>query len=479
MKNFPKKNVYSIAAALAVLAASAIAIIYFKSDPKLLSGDIVVKKSDITEIVKSDGTVKPVQSVDLAFQNGGKIGAVSVQVGDYVSAGRPLVGLDSADLNAQLAKSQADLSAQESILDKSKIDLGNLYGDIPNVLSDAYTKANDAVNNQADNLFTNGESNHPLLNFLTIDSQAQTDSQNGRLLSQTELDNWRRELDTLNNLSPDGQYQSLKNAKNYLFEIQNFLISLTSAVNKIYNSSQTTVNADKTYVSAASAEINAAVNNITNKKQAIDSQNAAVASQESNVDAYKSAVLNIKAQLEKNVILSPINGVVSRQDAKAGQIVGPNAVLVSVISSSQYEVESYVSEADVAKIKSGDEADITLDAYGGAVFGARVANIDPAALMTNGVPAYKVTAIFDKADGRIKDGMSANVSIVTAKRENVAAIPARAIINKNGEKFVLVDTGGSNPEERKIGVGISGDDGMTEVVSGLEAGEKIISFGGM
>ena len=136
-------------------------------------------------------------------------------------------------------------------------------------------------------------------------------------------------------------------------------------------------------------------------------------------------------------------------------------------------------EADIGKISIGDKSRITLDAYGSdVVFEARVVSVDPAETVIEGIPTYKTVLNFLDKDERIKPGMTANIDILTAERNNVVVIPQRAVVTKNGDKFVLVYNGTENPEERKIEIGVKGSDGNVEVTSGISEGEQVITSAG-
>jgi multidrug efflux pump subunit AcrA (membrane-fusion protein) len=92
------------------------------------------------------------------------------------------------------------------------------------------------------------------------------------------------------------------------------------------------------------------------------------------------------------------------------------------------------------------------------------------------VASYKTILKFNKEDSRIMPGMTANIDILSNKKENVIYVPSRAIITKNGKKFVkLVINDKNQTKEINIAVGIRGSDGRTEVISGLKVGDKIIS----
>jgi len=201
-------------------------------------------------------------------------------------------------------------------------------------------------------------------------------------------------------------------------------------------------------------------------QQQIDAQEAALEAADANVK-------NLQVQLAKTVIRSPLSGVVTKQDAKAGEIASAGAPLVSVISNAKYEIEANIPEADIAKIKVGDTAQITLDAYGSdVVFEASVSKIDPAETVIDGVSTYRTTLQFKESDPRIKPGMTANTDIAGEKRENVLYVPGRAVFTRGATKTVqLIE--GETVREVEITAGLRGSNGDVEVISGLKEGDKV------
>ena len=145
------------------------------------------------------------------------------------------------------------------------------------------------------------------------------------------------------------------------------------------------------------------------------------------------------------------------------------------MSIGRYEMEAFVPEADIAKVKVGNKANVTLDAYGSDnFFPAEVYQIDPAETVIEGVATYRVRLRFIQEDIRIKSGMTANIDLITKEVSQVIAIPARVVVSFAGEKTVkvLVD---NKPIERKVILGVKGSDGMVEVLSGLKVGESVIT----
>ncbi|MBU4369175.1 biotin/lipoyl-binding protein, partial [Patescibacteria group bacterium] len=208
-------------------------LIYFFTKEKEQEYNIIsVERGDLIQEVSVIGRVEPAMSVDLAFEKSGRVAKVSVDIGEQVVIGQILIELDNNDLTAQLAQDRAALeSAQaglkqyeagldaekakldelkagakleeiqvvetkvsnaektlidaqtnlENVENKADIDLLNLYNGVEDILNDAYFKADDALNKQIDDLFSNDSSVNPTITFSTSDSQAKIDVEQGRV----------------------------------------------------------------------------------------------------------------------------------------------------------------------------------------------------------------------------------------------------------------------------------------------------------
>ena len=514
--NFIKKPI-SIISLTIILGLIIGGYLYFNRGSGSGFNTIVVKRGNIIAKVSATGHVKPAQSVDLAFEKSGKISKIYAGVGDKVVSGSMLVQLNNSDIYAQLVGAQANLKTEQAELDQLKIGtrpeeikisqtkvdnaavaVNETKNALLGKLQVSYTVSDDAIHNKADSFFKVPAIPAPQLNFSVSNNQLQVDIESQRLTLESVLKLWKTSLSQLTINSNLNDYVS--DTKKNLNTISSFLDNANSALNGLSASatnSQTTIDAWKTNVSTARTNINTSITDILiaekNLKTAesdlllaqqqlnLDEAGATsqdIQAQEAQVEKAQANVLDYEAQLNKTILRSPINGVITKQDAKIGEIVSANEIIVSVISANQFEVESNVPEADIAKLKIADEAKITLDAYGDNVlFNAKVIKIDPAETIIEGVATYKTTFQFDKEDDRIKSGMTANIDILTDKRENVLIIPQRAVITRATEKFVLVDNGTQNPEERKIQTGLRGSDGNVEVISGLSEGERIAAIG--
>lgn len=195
---------------------------------------------------------------------------------------------------------------------------------------------------------------------------------------------------------------------------------------------------------------------------------------EVDVAYLRAALAQAVANRDKTILRAPIDGVVTKVNKKKGEFAAGTDVVVQ-LAGPHYEIEVDIPETDVAKLKVGDAVSTTLDAFGDDVkFSGQVLSIEPASTEVQDVVYYKIKVTLDENDKAVKPGMTANVTINTAIRENVLYIPARAVrTNDNGEKYVRV-LKNNNPVDVVIQVGLKADDGQIEVVSGLNEGDEIV-----
>jgi RND family efflux transporter MFP subunit len=499
-----------------------------------------VKKTDLLQEVSVTGRVNPAESVDLAFETVGKVARVYVKIGDNVRIGQVLASLSNGELAAQLLQAQANLETEQVKLDETKKgarteeilkaettladkekDLLNVRAkaeaDLKNVYSAALTAAQSGITEGKNALLELTEIQ--FAHFMNNDSSgmaiadAKEDAVEVLLGAAAGAGKMNTEQLSLLNSGAFGAVQtaisdsSLENVENavsqtitalrkvkFALDIVPIEDDFTSTQKTDLSTARTTVSTELTTVSAkeqaiavqkatnasnistAESAVNTARNDLLLKQ--ISSTPEQIAAQEARVKSARASVQNIQAQLAKTVIISPIIGTVTKQEAKAGEIVAANSVMVSVMSEAKFEIEANIPEADIAKIKLNDFAKITLDAYGeDIVFEGRVIEIEPAETIVEGVSTYKITLQFVNEDDRIRSGMTANIDILTAMKDGILAVPQRAIISKNGKgKFVKIIKDDGTTEEVQVETGIRGSSGEIEIISGLKEGDMVITF---
>lgn len=483
---------------------------YFLFRPKAPTYTFVeAKKETLTQEVSVTGHVKPESDADLAFDVSGKVSWINAEVGSHVAVGQSLVQLSNGDVRARLEEAEAALSNQqiklteiqkgtrpeelqvyETKVRNAEAALADAKINLRDKVQDAFTKSDDSVRSKADKFFNNARTSDPQFNLTLGDSQIKTDLNSSRVNLETMLTSWEISLMT------DKENSVL--AKNNTTQVGTFLDKLAFAINSVtpsYSLTQTTIDGYKADIYSARTNISSALSGLTSAESSVktassnlelaqkelDLQRAGatteqIASQITLVAQAQANVNNYKAQLGKTILYSPIGGVVTKQDAKVGEIIQAGKIIVSVISLNKFKIETDIPEADIAKISLNDNAKITLDAYGDEViFDAKVIKMDPAETIVEGVSTYKVTLEFNTADERIRSGMTANIDILTEQKNDVIAIPQRAIIEEGTRKLVKILQDNKTIKEVTIKTGLKGSNGNIEITEGINAGEKVIT----
>jgi len=178
-------------------------------------------------------------------------------------------------------------------------------------------------------------------------------------------------------------------------------------------------------------------------------------------DAYKAIPL-----------LAPIDGEVIVATVQPGQTV-TTADPVLVLSD-RLIVRAQVDETDIGKVKLGQAATVSLDAYPETKVNSKVEHIYYESKTVNNVTIYEVDLVPDQVPDFFRSGMNANIDFVEEKKENTLLLPNEAVHKDKDGSYVLFSQGpGKEPMRQAVTTGMS-DDLNTEIVSGLTANDRII-----
>ncbi|MBU0981648.1 efflux RND transporter periplasmic adaptor subunit [Patescibacteria group bacterium] len=575
----PQRKHYYVFGAVMIVVLAMLAQSIFGKSSELNYDYIIASIADLNQEVSVTGKVKSSESVDLSFENSGKITTVNVKVGDKVNKGQVLVTLNSSELNAYLAQAnadyqsaQAELMRYEAVLDQEKAvlaevkrgtrpeeiqikqtavtnaekaledeksnleavqseadtDLDNIYKGVKDILSDALTKMQFAMDHQLEDMFDESTAEKDTLSFSIQDPSLETQVKWDKREANASVDNLTNSINALSDASSYIEYDAaLNTAISSLSDVNSLLISLSMAVEDSATLPETTADTYRTSINTARSNIDTALSSVNTKKQSISAQiatnNTAITAAETAVSDAEHTLLSAQdnltlalagtqpeeiaaqeavvkqseayintqkariasaaatvqlyqARIAKNSLVSPINGIITKQDAKVGEIIASATSVVSIISESKFQIETHIPEVDIANVNVGDMATLTLDAFRrDAEFEASVIKVDPAEEVIEGVSTYKVTLEFTQEDERIRSGMTANLEIQAASKSQVYAVPQRAIEYVDGTKFVQV-VHGEEFEKVQVETGLVGEDGMVEITSGLEEGDKVVTY---
>ncbi|MFH1188181.1 MAG: efflux RND transporter periplasmic adaptor subunit [bacterium] len=317
--------------------------------------------------------------------------------------------------------------------------------------------------------------------------------------TKTEID--ARKADLVSDQTPvEAAISELQTIQQNLIDAQITYDSQVNSAQASLNTAQDNLNTAKANLSAAEASRDL---QISNAEGDIDSKLAALnlsksqlvfkkappravdlASQQAQVEQYRAALALAQEDLDNTILKAPMAGAVTNINYEIGEQTSATEPIIVLVTEGNYEIEVDISEADIVKVENGNSADVTFDSLGeDAVFKAKVIFIDPKETVISDVVYYNVKIAMESGANnnfsKIKPGMTANIDIMTDFRGDVLLVPQRAVQSRNGDKYVRVlETNGAaqNVKEVDVKLGISGDDGMVEVLSGLEEGQDAVTF---
>lgn len=211
------------------------------------------------------------------------------------------------------------------------------------------------------------------------------------------------------------------------------------------------------------------------------------------VEASRAQVEQAKASLkmaETNLmytrIVSPVDGIVISRNVDVGQTVAASFQTPTLFTIAQdltkMQIDCNVSEADIGRVRKGQDVEFTVDAYPDTIFKGKVYQIRNAPITIQNVVTYDVVVKVENPELKLKPGMTANVSIIIETKKDVLKIPNAALRFRppeltrdkrtmKGKGVWVIEKG--KLFRKEITLGIS-DGSYTEVSSGLKEGDRVI-----
>lgn len=183
------------------------------------------------------------------------------------------------------------------------------------------------------------------------------------------------------------------------------------------------------------------------------------------------------------IIYAPISGTVSGLSLQIGTVINSQSSsntsattnkIANIKTSALPTLSINLTEIDVPKIKIGDKATITFDAFSDKTFTGKVISIDTVGSVSSGVTNYPTVILLDTKSNAILPNMGISASIIINTKDDVLLIPSSAIkSDDSGNNYVqLLEKG--KPVNQNIKIGLSSDN-QTEIISGLSEGETVIT----
>lgn len=483
------KNKYVIALALLLL----VGVTFWLKKGSNGEQQMAVKMGSVVQEVAVTGKAKPNEEASLGFDKSGRVARVYANVGDRVVKGQAIAELENGESSADLLKAKAVLNEElvklEEVKRNAPMEKQNAEEGLYQSLRDAFSVADDAIRNKADQFFKTPTDNPKFevsftdgnfIHYFSVKNDTSIELSNLRRDIEKLLDDWQGKISLMKTSNADSYTEETLNSVN---KISNFLDKMALAVNSFTSADfayESTVAGYKTIVNTARTNVVSAANSVVAAKAKLNSAPSgqvggmldSVLTQEAKVSGARATVASLEAAFGKSVIRAPFDGVISKQDAKVGEAVSASNPLTSVISLNKMYIEANVSEVNIGKVNLGNPVSIEFDAFPGIFYKGTVYYIEPAETIVDNVVNYKIRVEVENQDEKIKSGLSANLKIETARKDNVLTVPYYVVSEKDGAEYVS-KINGSKAIETSVQIGLVGGDGTAEVLGGLNEGDLV------
>ena len=207
-----------------------------------------------------------------------------------------------------------------------------------------------------------------------------------------------------------------------------------------------------------------------NIKSSTDTQD--LRNQELAIRQAEISVQTSQTDLANSKIYAPFNGIVSSVTGQIGGSVGGSSIL-TLIEDSRVKIPVQVDETEIAKVKVGQSAEVTLDALPDETFRGKVTAVSPKAVVQQNIAVFYATVTVENPELKLRPGMTSEVEIIAQEFQNVVVIPKRAVQTVRNRTYVNLQKRDGTEELTRVT--IAAEDGTNVVIdSGLAARDRVI-----
>jgi RND family efflux transporter MFP subunit len=421
-----------------------------------------VRQGDLVIYASGTGTLISADQADLAFNTGGEVTDIRVEVGDQVQAGDLLAAVDDTD--ARIAYAQAERALRELTS--------------PSAIAAAQTAIADA---QSDLDSAKSHRDYVLgPNIVYWEAEVAK--------AEEALDEAQAAADK----APSDQetQAALQKAKEYLDYVNDKLAGAWISYEEIYVPNHFTVaprNSEKYVAAPSEADILSARADVAAAEAALQEAKwlyAALTGEETPGNATGSGLTEIEqarldleaaqADLDGTRLVAPFDGTIMSIDTNIGDTAAGGTAVITMADLSQPYLEVYLDESDWSNVDVDYEVEVTFDILPDKTYPGIVTQVDPGLYTENNTSVVRALVRLDKAAAdrfNLPLGTAASVDVIGGRAEDTVLVPVEAL-HQAGDQYTVFVVEDGRPKLRVVEVGIR-DLLYAEILSGLEPGEIV------
>ncbi len=465
-----KKRILSLSAVVILLAAAALGYRTWASNQSATAADIqtaTVQRGSLTATLSASGNTRTGQSASLVWQTSGKVLQVTLRPGDAVLENQVLAELDPNSLSADMIKAKQDLITAQQALDdllNSKLQqtqalqaveeaqkaLDSLKQQTAQELSQAQLALAQAQVAYDEALRNRIKMNYPHSTDKLVIEKAETDYLLAKAAYKEALQEYHKwekknltnpeRVRALNNLIAAKQRMDTAYATYnwYLMGYSQTDIAEAEAQLAVAQANLEAAQAeyDRLKNSRNTAAIALAEATLADAQRAYERVKNGPSAEE--ITAARAAVEAAQSTLARTQLRAPFAGTITQVSIKSGDLVSSGDTAFRIDDLSNIYVDLEISEVDLPSLKVGQQATIEFDAIPDKTYHGEVVEIGMVGTVTQGVVNYLVTVRITDADGDIRPGMTASVTIAVAQVDEALLVPNKAIRTIGGQSILTI-----------------------------------------
>ncbi|MBN3899228.1 MAG: efflux RND transporter periplasmic adaptor subunit [Nostoc sp. NOS(2021)] len=417
---------------------------------------VPVAAQNVTLRITASGKVVPVQSVNISPKNPGVLSQLYVEQGDRIQQGQILARMDSASIEAQRSQYRANLAQSQAQLAEA------VAGSRPQEIAQA--KARLA---QAQAQFAAARAGNRPQEI--AQSQSQVDA------AQAKVNYASQQVKRYQYLYKEGA-ETKQLLDQAISDDKSARANLEEAKKRfsLVQSGTRTEEIDQRQAAVNEARAALVLLEDGTRSEEIVQRQAGVASAEAQLKG-------VQVQLEDTIIRAPLSGIVTQKYAEPGAFVTPttsastsaSATSSSIVAVARgLEILAQVPEADLSRIKPGQQVEIVADAYPDQVFKAHVRLIAPEAVVEQGVTSFQVRIALDTGTDKLRSGLNVDLTFLGDRVNNALVLPTVSIVTEKGKTGVLVPDANNKPQFREVTIGAQIQE-QTQILEGVKEGDRV------
>ena len=227
-------------------------------------------------------------------------------------------------------------------------------------------------------------------------------------------------------------------------------------------------------VDMANAQIKAAEEQYSMAKEGATKEDIAIV--QANVKMAEVGLLAAQTQLNNSIIKAPFDGTITAKTISEGEMVAPGVPLLTLSDMTTVKVEFGIPEEYFGTVNKGNQGIVRMDAYPGHTFEGALTLKNP--YVDKASRTFMVQLEIPNTDKMhmLAPGMFARIELVLTEKKQALLVPVKAVLEREGKKYVIVINETGQPQERIVETDLSNEHAV-EIVSGLKAGEEVIVEG--